>query len=51
MEYNEAVGATVSQAQARAEVKRHSCEWSEFVADVGDKAQYSGQEVLDWLGY
>jgi len=46
--------ATVSRAQALAELKRHYMgpeEVAEFLKEVGDKEFYTGSEVLDWLGY
>lgn len=52
MTYDEAIEATVSQAQAKREVERHDCDgWAAFIEDVGDKATYTGAEVLGWLGY
>jgi hypothetical protein len=49
--YDEAVDMIVTQKEARAEVKRHGGDWEDFVADVGDKPTYTGEEVLAWLGY
>ncbi len=51
MNYDEACETTISQAQAKREIRLHSANWTEFLADVGDRPEYSGQEVLDWLGY
>lgn len=42
---------SVTQAEAEAEVKRHHCSWSDFVADNGLKEEYPSKEVLVWLGY
>lgn len=47
----EAREAVVTRRQARSEVEKHGHAWSEFVADVGDAAEYEGSVVLDWLGY
>ena len=51
MTYEEAMETTVTRAQAFAEVRRHHCDPTEFVAEVGDRAEYDGAEVLEWLGY
>lgn len=51
MTYDEAIETTVSRDQARREIALHSCDWDAFIADVGDKATYTGAEVLGWLGY
>ncbi len=51
MDYEEAMESTVSRKAAQREVAKHSCEWAEFVAEMGDKAQYKGADVLAWLGY
>lgn len=61
--YDEACELEVTPQQAKAEIdrhgadttdragKRHQTGWEAFVADVGQKPRYLGQEVLDWLGY
>jgi hypothetical protein len=49
--YEEAVEAEVSADEARREIEKHGLEWQEFLNDVGMKDLYTGQEVLDWLGY
>ncbi len=52
MSYEEAVEATVSRAEAKAEIERHGGDgWDVFVADHGDHTEYSGDTVLGWLGY
>ena len=51
MTYYEAVGATVTRIQAQREVSAHGLSWEDFIADVGDKSEYQGTEVLDWVGY
>ncbi len=51
MNYDEAVLATVTRAQAMRELAAHGVNAAEFFADVGDKQMYTGAEVLDWLGY
>jgi len=49
--YEEAVEAEVSADEARREIEKHGLEWQDFLNDVGMKDLYTGQEVLDWLGY
>lgn len=51
MDYEEAMESTVSKKEAQREVAKHSCEWTEFVAEMGDKQTYKGADVLGWLGY
>lgn len=53
MSYEEATlpDTTITQAQALRELKLHSANVQEFFAEVGEKAEYSGKEVLNWLGY
>lgn len=48
---HEAWDVTVTRAEALAEVRRHGARWAEFLADVGDREEYEGGEVLGWLGY
>lgn len=50
---NEAIRFLVAlrRREAQREIARHGLAWDEFVADCGDSATYSGQTVLDWLGY
>lgn len=49
--YFEACDMTVTRAEAEAEIKNHFADFSEFLADIGDREEYEGKEVLDWLGY
>lgn len=52
MSYEEATEATVSPAEARAEIAKHDCEgWDAFIRDCGDRTEYRGADVLGWLGY
>ena len=51
MNFDDAWQATITRAQARKEIKLHDARFSEFLAEVGDKATYTGAEVLGWLGY
>lgn len=51
--YEEACDAEVTREEARQEIAKHDVDggFEAFLRDVGDKETYSGQEVLDWLGY
>lgn len=51
MTYDEAIEATVSAREAQIEIEAHGLNWTDFLADVGERATYSGKDVLDWLGY
>jgi hypothetical protein len=35
----------------RWELERHDANWTDFVSEVGEHADYSAREVLGWLGY
>ena len=49
----EAFDLEVTRAEAIAEIERHDVEGGStaFLAEVGDKPEYIGAEVLEWLGY
>ncbi len=50
--YDDAAAAEISRSEAERIIGDHDCEgWQTFLADIGDKEVYSGQEILDWLGY
>ncbi|WP_177318120.1 hypothetical protein [Burkholderia ubonensis] len=51
--YHEACDWTVTRAEAEAEIAKHDAEggFAAFLAEVGDREEYEGKEVLDWLGY
>ena len=52
MNYEDAKEATVSREEALREIAKHDCEGAAaFLSDVGNKSEYTGAEVLDWLGY
>lgn len=53
MSYEDAIEATVSREEARREIARHDIggTFEDFLHEVGDRAEYSGEEVLAWLGY
>jgi hypothetical protein len=51
MSYEEALDVTVTRREALNEVVDHGLEWRDFILDCGDLPEYSGEEVLAWLGY
>ena len=55
MSYDEAVEATISRAQALREIAKHDIGEPDaaalFFQEVGDRPEYTGAEVLNWLGY
>jgi len=53
MDYEDACEAIVTREEARREIARHDIDgtFADFLAEVGDRAEYSGGEVLGWLGY
>lgn len=53
MTYEDAIDSAVSREEARAEIARHDADggFEQFLLDVGDRATYSGADVLAWLGY
>jgi hypothetical protein len=51
MTYEEAMQEEVSREEARREILRHGHDPEDFFREVGDRLQYPGAEVLEWLGY
>lgn len=53
MTYNEALDAEVTREEARREIAKYDVPggFELFLQEVGDKAEYLGREVLDWLGH
>lgn len=54
MDYFEsAEDETINKDRALYELKRHGVEseTAQFLAEIGDKAVYNAQDVLQWLGY
>ena len=51
MTLDEAMDATITRAQAQAEISRHGADWEAFLTDCGDREEYDGADVLMWLGY
>jgi hypothetical protein len=43
--------AVVSKAEALAEIRRHHQDPAEFFKEVGERDEYIGCEILEWLGY
>ena len=51
MDYEEARQVMVSKAEAIAEIRDHDADPQDFFNDCGERDQYRGRVVLDWLGY
>lgn len=51
MDYDEACEATVSRQEATLELKAHGVSFHEFALERGDRDEYYGYEVLNFLGY
>ena len=51
MDYREACEATVSRQEARLELEAHGAPFHEFALERGDKEEYYGYEILNFLGY
>jgi len=50
--YESAEELTITKDRALQEIRDHGCEdFDEFFHDLGDRAEYSAQDVLVWLGY
>lgn len=47
----EAREATISRQEAMFEIADHSLMWADFIEECGDKSEYKGSVILDWLGY
>jgi hypothetical protein len=41
----------ITPQEAKKEIEKHDAEWADFERDVGKKPQYTGEEILTWLGY
>ena len=51
MTLEEAFVALVSRDEALHEVRKHGCDETEFLTEVGNRDEYLGEDVLGWLGY
>jgi len=53
MTYHEALDAEITREEAQREIAKHDVPggFQLFLQEVGDKEEYLGHEVLDWLGY
>lgn len=51
MTFDEAMDAIATKAEAAAEIRKHYQDPREFFAEVGERDEYQGSEVLEWLGY
>lgn len=51
MSFDESMESIVTRKEAMREVRMHSCDWADFVAECGDADIYLGSVILNWLGY
>ena len=51
MNYREAMKSKITRLEAKIEIQRHNLEFKDFITDIGDKSEYVGSEILNWLGY
>lgn len=53
MTYHDALDAEITREEARLEIAKHDAPggFQLFLQEAGDKDEYLGHEVLDWLGY
>ena len=51
MNYQEALLANVTKAEAKREIEQHGLSFLDFVKDEGLQENYCGETVLNWLGY
>ena len=51
MDYHDACEAIVSRQEARLELEAHGALFYEFTIARGDRDEYYGYEILNYLGY
>ncbi len=51
MTYDDAIETEFTTQEAIREIKKHSLDAYDFINEIGQKSVYTGQEILDWLGY
>ena len=51
MDYETAIESTVTHDEAAREICQHGLNPQGFFAEYGERATYSGADVLAWLGY
>ena len=51
MTYEQAIEAVVTRREAIDEIAAHGLDFSDFVEEYGNREEYQGADVLDWLGY
>jgi hypothetical protein len=51
MDYIEACETIVSRREAQWELEKHHAAFEEFALEYGDREEYLGKDVLDFLGY
>lgn len=51
MRYEQAIQTIVTKEEVKKEIRLHGLRFRDFAEDLGNKPNYSGLEVLNWLGY
>jgi len=51
MRYSEAIEYIVTKEEVKKEIRLHGLRFKDFIEDLGNRPNYSGLEVLNWLGY
>ena len=51
MDYHEACEAIVARQEARLELEAHDAPFYEFTQERGDREEYYGYEIHNFLGY
>ena len=51
MDYDDACEYTPTRSEIEREIKAHGSDPRDFFDDTGNKTEYTGQDVLNWLGY
>ena len=51
MNYEDALEYKLTQKETKNYIRKHGLSFSDFTSDIGIKSVYTGQQVLDWLGY
>ena len=51
MNYTEAMKSKITRLEDKIEIKKHNLEFRDFINECGDKSEYIGCEILNWLGY
>jgi len=51
MGLDEAMKCMVTREEAIREIRLHNLDPAEFFQEMGNRAEYTGASVLQWLGY